>query len=189
MSASISVYVSIDCGHRSTGVNITDNSLIAVMAKNTNFVGARLSEEMKAAFDKYVSGSGKKPTEVIREAIGSYLNFRESKITVDIDWKTEIERRLKTLEGQIQVSKADEELAVQAPLLDFSGSDDTSDREAESSNKLLTTKDVAALEECRLKYSGLVYRHKKGRSVTLANGTILEPTRIKAGPRWQKQKE
>lgn len=71
------------------------------MTKNTNFVGARLEKELKQRFDEHVQDSGKTPTEVVREAISHYLNFTPSKITVNSNWKTDLEKRVKSLEEKL----------------------------------------------------------------------------------------
>lgn len=69
---------------------------------NNNFVGTRLSPKLKQCFDKHVEKSGKKPADVIREAISSYLNFMPSTITIDINVITDLQNRVKALEEKLE---------------------------------------------------------------------------------------
>ena len=119
-----------------------DNKLIAEMA-NKNFVGTRLSPELKQSFDEYVENSGKKPADVIREAIRSYLNFTPSTITVDIDWKTDLENRVKALEEKLEQASKD------GAQLELYGSDNESDIKFDNKieNKVDITSDINTAEK------------------------------------------
>lgn len=161
------------------------------MVKNKNFVGARLSEELKQRFDEHVQGSGKSPTEVVREAISRYINFTPSTIKVDIDWKTDLENRVKALEEKLQGVPSHEiqlELHGDDHKSDINidiNPENNSDIKSDSKEKLWSHKELAAMPEIDLTYSGLKYRHQQGTNVDLPNGQVLEPVRVRNIPRWQ----
>ncbi len=150
---------------------------------NKNFVGTRLSPELKQRFDEHVESSGKKPADVIREAISSYLNFKPSLITVDIDVITDLQNRVKALEDKAkQASSSEVQLEIQR---EDNKSENNTDIKPDNTEKLFAGKEIAAMKDVKLTYPGLMYRHKAGKTVTLPDGRILEPVRVKDGPRWQ----
>ena len=150
------------------------------MPKNNTFVGARLSEEMKEAFDKHLSESGKTSTQVVREAIRRYLNFRESKITVDIDWKTGLEDRVTALEEIIS------QKLQKTVQLDLGNADNSVVIKDDNNAQLLTSKELSELPGCSLKYRSIRDRHCKGQIIEFPNGVTYEPIREDGRkPRWK----
>lgn len=110
---------------------------------NKNFVGTRLSPDLKQSFDEYIESSGKKPADVIREAIRSYLNFTPSTITIDINWKTDLEDRIKALEEKLERASSE---GIQ---LELRSSDINCDNknDIKPENKFDITSDISSTEQ------------------------------------------
>ena len=161
------------------------------MPKNKNFIGARLSEELKQRFDEHLESSGKSQTEVVREAISSYLNFTPSTITVDIDVITDLQNRVKALEERAERASRDEvQLEIQGDdnqtdIKSDNNFENNTDITSDNTKKLWSHKEVEAMPDVDLSYSGIQYRHQQRIVITLSDGRVLEPIRVRNVPRWK----